>query len=85
MMKKSSKRKMFVKIRFINSNFFQSFCDSVEADRDIGLIGQAFGSALKNELSEFYRLLATLEAQASSSDPSASESHRRPCACFCAP
>ena len=37
----------------------------MESDKEIGLVGQAFGAALKNELSEFYRLLATLEAQAS--------------------
>jgi gamma-tubulin complex component 3 len=35
----------------------------VSADRDVGLTGQALATGLRDELSEYYRLLSTLEAQ----------------------
>ena len=37
-----------------------SFCENMAEDRDSGLIGQSFVTALKNELSEYYRLLSTV-------------------------
>ena len=37
-----------------------SFCENMAEDRDSGLIGQSLVTALKNELSEYYRLLSTV-------------------------
>lgn len=41
---------------------------------DVGTVGQAFCSALQDELSEYYKLLAVLEAQSSNPIPLVSES-----------
>ncbi|ESW34339.1 hypothetical protein PHAVU_001G144000 [Phaseolus vulgaris] len=43
-------------------------------NEDVGTVGQAFCSALQDELSEYYKLLAVLEAQASNPIPLVSES-----------
>ena len=36
------------------------FCENMAEERDSGLIGQSLVTALKNELSEYYRLLSTV-------------------------
>lgn len=41
---------------------------------DVGTVGQAFCSALQNELSDYYKLLAVLEAHSSNPIPLFSES-----------
>lgn len=40
------------------------------AERSVGLLGQAFCSALRDELTGYYRLVAVLEAQLSAHSPS---------------
>lgn len=40
-----------------------SFCENLVLEREVGLVAQSLVTALKNELSEYYRLLSTLEAQ----------------------
>lgn len=47
--------------------------DSVEA---IGTVGQAFCASLQEELSDYYRLMAVLEAQVHTSIPLMSEAHK---------
>ncbi|XP_076356423.1 gamma-tubulin complex component 3 homolog isoform X1 [Tachypleus tridentatus] len=39
------------------------FCESQDLDKSLGLVGQSFVASLKEELSEYYRLLAVLESQ----------------------
>ncbi|KAG1659954.1 Gamma-tubulin complex component 3 [Nymphon striatum] len=39
------------------------YCDQRSSDSTLGLIGQSFIAALQQELTEYYRLLAVLEAQ----------------------
>lgn len=39
------------------------YCDQRSSDSTLGLIGQSFLAALQQELTEYYRLLAVLEAQ----------------------
>ena len=46
-----------------------SFCENMAEDRDSGLIGQSLVTALKNELSEYYRLLSTVRAHNLNSNP----------------
>jgi len=52
-----------------------SFCENMAEDRDSGLIGQSLVTALKNELSEYYRLLSTLESQLRETDSGLSLHH----------
>ena len=65
--------------RFLNVFFFQlalrlselgwlynrvnAFCEHKSSDRELGLVGQSLITGLRNELTEFYRLLSILEAQ----------------------
>ena len=44
-------------------NRVNSFCEQKSSDRDLGLVGQSLITGLRNELTEFYRLLSILEAQ----------------------
>ena len=48
-----------------------SFCENMAEERDSGLIGQSLVTALKNELSEYYRLLSTVSTTtlSTTSDP----------------
>lgn len=34
-----------------------SFCEKMEVQKEVGLIGKSFVTALKNELAEYYRLV----------------------------
>jgi hypothetical protein len=40
-----------------------TFCNNMAEERELGLIGQSLVTALKTELSEYYRLLSVLETQ----------------------
>ena len=41
----------------------RKYADSRSTDRAFGLVGQSFCAALHQELTEYYRLIAVLEAQ----------------------
>ncbi len=49
-------------------NKVRRFCDETAEDSDVGLSGQALVTAIKNELSEYYQLLSTLEVQAADAE-----------------
>lgn len=55
------------------SGYIRQSMDRFPAE-DVGTVGQAFCSALQDELSEYYKLLAVLEAQSSNPIPLVSES-----------
>lgn len=44
-------------------NRVNAFCEHKSSDRELGLVGQSLITGLRNELTEFYRLLSILEAQ----------------------
>ncbi len=44
-------------------NVINQFCEKKLAEKEIGLISQSFVIALKEELSEYYQLLALLETK----------------------
>ena len=46
-------------------NRIRTYVQSRSADKAFGLIGQSFCAALHQELTEYYRLIAVLEAQVS--------------------
>lgn len=53
----------------------KKYCDSRAAEKTFGLVGQSFLTALHQELTEYYRLLAVLESQLQLDDQRVNAEH----------